>query len=76
MSLAVFEIPNKVVRDLVAEGKRVDAIKERRKQDHRLLSGVQVKPRLRECTSMVYLVENNLWGMPMCIPADGYVLKD
>ena len=73
MFFATFEIPNQKVLSLIASGKKIEAIKVWRNQDHRLLNGVRVCPRLQRCMDMVRAVEAGFGDIPLCIPADGYV---
>ena len=73
--IASFQIPNQNVLDLIFQNKKVTAIKAWRSQDHKLLNGVRVRPRLKECMAMIRCVEAGLSEFPMAIPMDGYVLR-
>ena len=75
MFFATFEIPNQKVLSLIAGGQKVKAIKEWQSQDHRLLNGVRVRPRLKRCMDMVRAVEAGFGDIPLCIPMDGYVRR-
>ena len=73
--IASFQIPNQKVIDLIRQNKKVEAIKVWRSQDHRLLNGVRVCPRLQCCMNMVRGVEAGFGDIPIVIPVDGYVLR-
>ena len=73
--IASFQIPNQKVIDLIRQNKKVEAIKVWRSQDHRLLNGVRVCPRLQRCMDMIRAVEAGLEDIPLVIPVDGYVLR-
>ena len=73
--IAAFQIPNQEVCDLIRQNKKVEAIKVWRSQDHRLLNGVRVCPRLQRCMDMVRAVEAGFGDIPLVIPVDGYVLR-
>jgi len=74
--IAAFQIPNQEVRNLIEQGQKVQAIKVWQGQDHKLLNGVRVRPRLQRCMDMIRAVESGFWDIPLCIPVDGYVLKE
>lgn len=73
--IAAFQIPNQKVVSLIGQNKKVEAIKVWRSQDHRLLNGVRVCPRLQRCMDMIRAVEAGFGDIPLVIPADGYVLR-
>jgi len=73
--VASFQIPSQKVIDLIRQNKKVEAIKVWRSQDHRLLNGVRVCPRLQCCMNMVRGVEAGFGDIPIVIPVDGYVLR-
>ena len=73
--IASFQIPNQKVIDLIRQNKKVEALKVWRSQDHRLLNGVRVCPRLQCCMNMVRGVEAGFGDIPIVIPVDGYVLR-
>jgi len=72
--IAAFQIPNPIVRQLIEQGEKVKAIKVWQGQDHKLLNGVRVRPRLQRCMDMVRAVEMGFWDIPLCIPVDGYTV--
>jgi hypothetical protein len=71
---AVFQIPNQEVLALIEQGQKVKAIKVWQGQDHKLLNGVRVRPRLQRCMDMIRAVELGFWDIPLCIPVDGYTV--
>ena len=73
--IAAFQIPNEEVLSLISEGKKIEAIKVWRDQDHRLLNGVRVRPRLQRCMDMLRAVNAGYGDFPLVIPMDGYVLR-
>ena len=73
--IAAFQIPNKEVLSLINEGRKVEAIKVWRDQDHRLSNGVRVRPRLKRCMDMLRAVNAGYADFPLVIPMDGYVLR-
>ena len=73
--IAAFQTPNQKVIGLIRQGKKVEAIKVWRSQDHRLLNGVRVCPRLQRCMDMIRAVEAGFEDIPLVIPVDGYVLR-
>jgi len=72
--IAAFQIPNPIVRQLIEQGEKVKAIKVWQGQDHKLLNGVRVRPRLQRCMMMIRAVEMGFWDIPLCIPVDGYTV--
>jgi hypothetical protein len=73
--IAAFQIPNQEVRTLIEQGQKVRAIKVWQGQDHKLLNGVRVRPRLQRCMDMIRAVESGFWDIPLCIPVDGYTVR-
>ena len=73
--IAAFQIPSQEVRNLIEQGQKVQAIKVWRGQDHKLLNGVRVRPRLQRCMDMIRAVESGFWDIPLCIPVDGYTVR-
>ena len=73
--IAAFQIPNQEVRTLIWNGQKVKAIKAWQGQDHKLLNGVRVRPRLPRCMDMIRAVEFGFWDIPLCIPVDGYTVR-
>lgn len=73
--IASFQIPNQEVLSLIRVGKKIEAIKVWRNQDHRLLNGVRVRPRLQRCMDMIRAVEAGFEDIPLVIPVDGYVYR-
>jgi len=71
---AAFQIPNPMVLQLIEQGDTIAAIKVWQGQDHKLLNGVRVRPRLQRCMDMVRAVEFGWGGIPLCIPVDGYTV--
>ena len=73
MTIATFQTPNEEVLNLIADGKKVQACKAWRNQEHKLLDGTRVKPTLSCCMNMIRAVEAGVWRVPLAIPTDGYV---
>jgi hypothetical protein len=71
---AVFQVPNPIVFQLIEQGQKIQAIKVWQGQDHTLLNGVRVRPRLQRCMDMVRAVEMGFGDIPLCIPVDGYTI--
>ena len=74
--LASFEIPNAEVLNLIARGKKFQAIKAWRSQDHKLSNGIRVCPRLKVCVDMLKVVELGLESFPIAISLGGYTVRD
>ena len=75
--IATFAIPNHVVRTHIIKGRRIDAIREWRAQNHELGNGVGVVPNLAMCTMVTrHWMANPDWmDIPLAICEGDYHIR-